>query len=100
MILEKDSVKDIKHKIWSPVPRKLRKIEDEQSIIRAAVVKDDFGSPFTLQSKRASDKSFVSSSNSAFRYSKTSFIPGLNLSLEISLVKATVSTLVLNDQFP
>jgi len=96
MILEKDTVKDVKHKIWSPVPRKLRKIEDEQSIIRAAVVKDDFGSPFTLQSKRNSDKSFISSSNSAFR-SLFGDSNRLNLNLERANSSVSLSDKSFND---
>jgi len=87
MILDKDTVKDNKHKIWSPVPRKLRKIEDEQSIIRAAsVINDDLGSPFSYKAKTHSDKSFISS-NSAFRsiFADSNKLNVLNLNSSVSL---------------
>jgi len=59
-------LEQIKHKIWSPVPRKLRKIEDGQSIVRSVVAKSGDDSPLSWQNSKCSFKSF-NPKNSAFR---------------------------------
>ena len=61
-------MEETKHKIWSPVPTKLRKIEDENALVRSIVIVNDGGdSPISWQNRKTSHKSFEPN-NSAFRF--------------------------------
>lgn len=66
--MQSEALEQLKHKIWSPVPRKLRKVEDHNFSIRAVVANNNPDSPFSWQNKKSALKSF-NPSTSAFKYS-------------------------------